>query len=260
MRVAEVNPTIKTVLDDEVSGERIGASTEAGRRRTHLAQSLGQLLPRVTDVDTIHQDRRNHRQPLNGLRPDDRDPAHPIDGIFDRLGNQDFDLLGREARRLGLNGHLRWGELGKDIKLGACKDAGSVGKESRGQPDHDARATDRKADDPRQHGRFIRRPLRPPRCVPGTPPRAVARAPRMTTRSPGIEALGYPPSTRKRMICRYSYPDEAPRSPLDICPRERLPLHHRRAGDFNAAGRCAGIRKEGNQGRTRPQQSRPVRR
>ena len=124
-RVADVTPTTRTVLEEDVSGVRTGGSTVAGSRPAASTEPLGERLAGAIDVLVLGEDGGDDGEALDRLRADGGDALHAVDGVLDRLGDQHLDLLGREP--------------GASVWIETCGGANSGNTSRRGVRDHAAR-------------------------------------------------------------------------------------------------------------------------
>ena len=184
------------------------------RRRLHaLRQAVGEdgkalrnQLARPVDVATRSEYDGHDRQPLNGGRSHAFDARQAVDRRFDRLGDENLDLLGAEAWRFGLDRDLWRRKFGEHVVLGIpqCKHAIAC-----------ERTSERKHDPAEANGEGDQRGL--------GPRRSRANAVNHCRRRP--EARSSPPRTREPVR-----PESRSRIPAG-CPARRS--HRRRQ-----AGQC----------------------
>ena len=188
-------------------------------------------------------------------------PSHAVDRVLERLGDEHLDLLGREPGRLGLDGDLRWGELGEDVERAFADDAGAVDHQREREADRRTpRCRIELPDEPGQHAR-----------TPGSLARLVAHG------DPGAELLGQQllgaASRRRCRPARAARRRSSRRAPDDRCatrtrsnrpaprahdrPRRGRPTAPRR-GRARHARRSPGRRRDAS--RTRPPACRASRR
>src|ERR1700736_5077698 len=67
-------------------------------------------------VNVVRESNRDDRQSWNGLGAHGREPRGTVHPVLDLFGDQLFDLLGRQPRRLRLDVHLGGYELRKDVE------------------------------------------------------------------------------------------------------------------------------------------------
>ena len=170
--------------DDQHRARRRGERADdrwrhrARQARHRFHQSLGERLAGAEDVGAGRQHGGDDGETLDRLRADDGDAGHAVDDVLDRLGDEDLDLLRREAGGLGLDGDLRRCELGKDVERCGEEARRAVHHQHDGEPEDDPRMTDREANECGEHQWCITpRPRRPPAPAPGTPRTAAARRP-----------------------------------------------------------------------------------
>ena len=129
-----------------------------GRRRDSLRHPRGRLgeplrddLPGAEDVGAVAKRRGHDRQPLDRLRAQRFEAARASDGPLDGPRDEGLDLLGREARRFGLDDDLRGRELGVHVELRLRERNHPVGERGDGEAQDDARVPDRELDEALDH-------------------------------------------------------------------------------------------------------------
>ena len=119
-------------------------ATELGLRITIPATALAQAMRNPARQARLQ---RLIRQPLDGLRSNRIQVRHTVHRQLDGARYELLHLFRREADRLGLNGHLRRRELGKNVELRARGSVHAVDEEHTGQRDDYAPIPDREFDE-----------------------------------------------------------------------------------------------------------------
>ena len=97
-------------------GHHRGADAR-GELAAHLHQALAHHLARAHHLGPFPEDRHDEREALNRLRADGVEVADAVHAVLHRARHERLDFLRRKPRRLGLEDHLRRGELGEDVDL-----------------------------------------------------------------------------------------------------------------------------------------------
>ena len=87
-------------------------------RSGYDGKALCHQLARPVDVATRSEYNRHDRQPLNRGRSHAFEARQPVDRGFDRLRDENLDLLRAEAWRFGLDRDLRWRKFREHAVLG----------------------------------------------------------------------------------------------------------------------------------------------
>jgi len=117
-------------------------------------QALGHHLPIPVDVTSWREDNRDRRQRLDRGGAQRLHAGDTIDGVLDRLGDKDLDLLGGKPGRLGLDADLGRCELRKHVVFRADDREDAVAEQQQGQGHDDAAEADGEADDIRLQARL----------------------------------------------------------------------------------------------------------
>ena len=144
---------------EDVHGAR-GERRELGLRDPHgqlagkRAETLGNALADSDRIDVAFERYDDDGQPIDGFGAQGFNSRGAVHRRLDGPGDDLLDLLGRKARRLGLNRHLRWNELGENVERRPQREE-HAGEE----PDHrqrrdDDAVADRPSDE-RVHGRAL---------------------------------------------------------------------------------------------------------
>ena len=127
---------------------RLDAGGQLARR---LRQLFGQHLAGAEHVRAFLEHGGDDRQALDGLGAQRFHVAQAVDRGFDRQRDEQFDLLRRQARALGLDHHLRLDEIREDIQLGVAGDVDAVAEQHARQRHHHAAVLEGEMDEGLEH-------------------------------------------------------------------------------------------------------------
>ena len=119
-----------------------------------LTQFLGDHLAGDEHVGPLFENGRDDREPLNRFRTDRFQTAKTIEGRLDRPGDQQLDLLRREARCFGLHHHLGLHKIGEDIQLGMRSHVNPVAEDDTSQHDDDTAKAQRELNNGLEHQNY----------------------------------------------------------------------------------------------------------
>ncbi len=150
--LSETRPILSRSIVEEVSGVMRGVLTLAGNVAGRLRQRFAEHLAGAEHVRAFLEDGGDDGQALDGLGAQRFHVAQAVDHGFDGERDEQFDLLGRQAGALGLDGDLRLDEIGEDVELGVGGDVEAVAEHDAGQRDDYAAELQREMDEGLEHG------------------------------------------------------------------------------------------------------------
>ncbi len=111
----------------EVSGVSLGWATPVGSSPASVPRRSDMPWRMVTGSTSLFERHDDDGQPIDGFGAQGFDARGAVHRRLDGPGDDLLDLLGRKARRLGLDRHLRRNELREDVEWGPqCEeDAGN---------------------------------------------------------------------------------------------------------------------------------------